>query len=309
MTTRPAAELCAVCAPGSAFGAVGFRALTDAVVCHPTLSTASFQCEWRQRSTLCVGGVATSPPPLALPTDTKVTDEGWARLSDGLRRSPTIALKALYGVDLGQLDDSLPIVVLKTNNHNGNEAVLTYYRERAAHPPPHPVGTRGSAPCGVAPQRRQACPCGGCRRQGGCVGAHAAAAAGVPDSRRRRGGGAVWEGGGGVPGQSPVPQRQRRTAGRTDGAAQEMGAFLKVSGARIEGSVLHRPQAHGARVQPRMMVTTGGSAARSEKEMGSMVVWVFADLLRSCCPQIAAQNRRRRPRDDDCDANKVTAVN
>ena len=63
-----------------------------------------------------------------------VTDSGWAALSTGVRRNSALALKQLYGVDLAKFDDTLPDHVVKDNNSwDGNKALLSYYRDRAAH--------------------------------------------------------------------------------------------------------------------------------------------------------------------------------
>ena len=62
-----------------------------------------------------------------------VSNAGWRALAAAVRRNPTLALDQLWGVDLAPLDDTLPPSVAAPCLQQNNVAVLTYYRERAAH--------------------------------------------------------------------------------------------------------------------------------------------------------------------------------
>lgn len=64
-----------------------------------------------------------------------ITDAGWATLSAGVRRNPHLALKLLFGVDLGKYDDTLPAHVVakdeRSATYNWNMSVLSHYCAQA----------------------------------------------------------------------------------------------------------------------------------------------------------------------------------
>ena len=117
--------------------------MTDVLTRHTSLEEINVEGE-----DAAAPAAAPAPPPLPLrltpfslspahqpscvpPDNVRVTNAGWAALAAGLRRS--LAVKKVYGVDLTKHDDTLPEHVLKENSSRGNEAVLAYYKDRAAH--------------------------------------------------------------------------------------------------------------------------------------------------------------------------------
>ena len=122
----------------------GMGAVADVAAHHPSLEklnvvskacTVCLMDMWNagMRERRDAGGVGVAAARLAA-DNTRVTDAGWAAVSAGVRRNPDLALKELWGVKLAKYDDTLPDDVVKDiKSRDGNKAVLSYFRDRAAH--------------------------------------------------------------------------------------------------------------------------------------------------------------------------------
>ena len=83
--------------------------------------------EWLEAGVTDASGALVS-----IATDSEfVTDAGRAALSLGVRRTLSVALETVHGLDLAKYDDSLPDHIVEANDSDGNTAVLSYYRAQA----------------------------------------------------------------------------------------------------------------------------------------------------------------------------------